>query len=255
MRETSLSTQASSRGHYSSVNTAHGRVVFTMLALSAVARLDAQGVRGCADTKYPPELPAPSALVDSLHAMNDLAPFAAPSKPMLFSVVFNQGDSVAHVRPLDQRDAAAAVSLANYVRRAPPRELWAFRIRIAGGDTPALTVERSKYCPPVSRSGDMPYTATARATITGSVAVEGSAPPLPQPGPSIVVIQGSMIPVEALIAVDGRVIVVRVTRPSGNEETDASIVRDIKRRKFEPAKLDGQPIQAVYRSGGESPRP
>lgn len=101
----------------------------------------------------------------------------------------------------------------------------------------------------------MPYTATARATITGSVAVEGSAPPLPQPGPAISVIHGSMIPVEALIAVDGRVIVVRVTRPSGNAETDASIVRDMMRRKFEPAKLDGQPIQAVYRSGGESPRP
>jgi len=225
-----------------------------MLALYAVARLDAQGVTGCADTQYPPELPAPSALVDSVHAMGDLAAFAAPSNPMVFSVVFSQGDSVAHVRALDQRDAAAAVSLANYVRREPPGELWAFRIRIAGGDTPALTLERSKYCPPVSRSGDMPYTATARATITGSVAVAGSTPPLPQPGPSIT-IQGTMIPVEALIAVDGRVIIARVTRPSGNSETDARIIRDMTRRKFEPAKLDGQPIQAVYRSGGESPRP
>ena len=237
------------------MNTGYGRVVFTMLALSAVARLDAQGVTGCADTKFPPELPAPSAFVDSVHAMNDLAAFAAPSQPMVFSVVFNEGDSVAHVRALDQRDAAAAVSLANYVRREAPGELWAFRIRIAGGDTPALTLERSKYCPPVWRSGDMPYAAARSATITGSVAVEGNPPPLPQSGPSTTVMQGSMIPVEAIIAVDGRVIVARVTRPSGNSETDARIVHDMMRRKFGPAKLDGQPIQAVYRSGGESPRP
>ena len=237
------------------MNTGYGRVVFTMLALSAVARLDAQGVTGCADTKFPPELPAPSAFVDSVHAMNDLAAFAAPSQPMVFSVVFNEGDSVAHARALDQRDAAAAVSLANYVRREAPGELWAFRIRIAGGDRPALTLERSKYCPPVSPSGDMPYAAARSATITGSVAVEGNPPPLPQSGPSTTVMQGSMIPVEALIAVDGRVIVARVTRPSGNSETDARIVHDMMRRKFGPAKLDGQPIQAVYRSGGESPRP
>jgi hypothetical protein len=237
------------------VKTAHSHVLYTILALSAVARLDAQGVTGCADTKFPPELPAPSAFVDSVHAMNDLAAFAAPSQPMVFSVVFNEGDSVAHVRALDQRDAAAAVSLANYVRREAPGELWAFRIRIAGGDTPALTLERSKYCPPVSRSGDMPYAAARSATITGSVAVEGNPPPLPQSGPSTTVMQGSMIPVEAIIAVDGRVIVARVTRPSGDPETEARIVRDMMRRKFGPAKLDGQPIQAVYRSGGESPRP
>ena len=228
--------------------------VIATLAFSAVARLDAQGVKGCADTKYPPELPASSAFVDSAHAMNDLAAFAAPSQPMVFSVVFNEGDSVAHVRALDQRDAAAAVSLANYVRREAPGALWAFRVRIAGGDTPALTLERSKYCPPVSRAGDMPYIA-GRVAVTGSVAMEGNPVPVPPPAPSTTVMQGSMIPVEAIIAVDGRVIVARATRPTGDPETEARIVRDMMRRKFEPAKLDGQPIEAVYRSGGESPRP
>jgi len=224
-----------------------------MLVLSAVARLDAQGVTGCADTKYPPELPAPSALVDSVHAMNDLAAFAASSKPMVFSVVFNQGDSVAHVRALDQRDAAAAVSLANYVRREPPGELWAFRVRIAGGDAVTLTLERSTYCPPVSREGDVPF--ATRVTITGSVAVAGNPSPLPPSGSSITADPSSIVHVEALISVDGRVIVGRVVQSSGSPERDARMVQAMKRVRFEPAKLDGQPVQAVFRSRGESPRP
>jgi len=53
------------------------------------------------------------------------------------------------VRALDKNDAAAAVTLAKLCAPAPPRELWAFRVRIAGGDAPALTLERSMYCPPV----------------------------------------------------------------------------------------------------------
>ncbi|PYR16375.1 MAG: hypothetical protein DMF98_28160, partial [Acidobacteria bacterium] len=111
--------------------------VRTAVILVAVlsSRLAAQGT-GCRETSYPPKLPAPNALVDSAHAIADLAAFAAPSKPMVFSVVFNEGDSIAHVRALDKNDAAAAVILANYARRALPRELWAFRVRIAGGDAP-----------------------------------------------------------------------------------------------------------------------
>src|SRR5256885_10023967 len=51
---------------------------------------------------------------------------------------------------------------------------------------------------------------------------------------------------------DGRVVRARVLQSSGNTEVDADIVGDMKRHKFAPAKLDGQPIEAVFRSGGES---
>lgn len=234
--------------HYSSVNTGHFRVLFAIIALS-VARLDAQ-VTGCADTKYPPELPAPSTLVDSAHAMDDLGAFAAPAKPMVFSVVFNQGDSIGHVRALDQRDAAAAVSFANYVRREQPGELWAFRVRIAGGDTPALTLERSKYCPPVRPGGEQRV-----ATITGSIASPGSPAPSQVSTLTMSTTYETTAPIEALISVDGRVVVARLLRSTGNPRTDASTVHDVQRQTFEPAKLDGQPIEALYRSGGESPRP
>jgi len=228
--------------------------VRTPIILVAVlsSRLAAQG-SGCRETTYPPTLPTPNALVDSAHAVADLAAFAAPSKPMVFSVVFNEGDSIAHVRALDKNDAAAAVTLANYARRAPPRELWAFRVRIAGGDAPALTLERSMYCPPVSREGDMPF--ARRATITGSVAMAGGPPPIERPSSGVTVDPGSIVPVEALISVDGRVVVGRVLRSSGTPDGDARMVQAMKRLRFEPAKLDGQPVQAVFRSLGESPRP
>jgi len=227
-------------------------VTTAVFAVSLSSRLAAQGT-GCAETKYPEPLPTPNALVDSAHAIGDLAAFADPAKPMVFSVSFAAGDSVAHVRALENQDAAAAVTLANYVRHAHPREFWAFRVRLAGGGTPALTIERSKYCPPVSPAGQ-----SHRADITGTVmSVEGMpmAPPLPPPPLVPGANTDPVIQVEAVIAPDGRVVEAHVLRSSGHLDKDKQSVKDIQRQKFEPARLDGQRIQGVYRSGGESPRP
>lgn len=221
-------------------------VALPIVLLSARVIPLLEQVQGCADTQYPPELPNPNVLVDSAHAIDDLGAFADPAKPMVFSVVFNPGDSVAKVRALDKSDAAAAVSLTNYVRHQPPGELWAFRVRVAGGDAPALTLARSTYCPPVTHSG-------RSVEIVGSISsvMVGSNPtPLAQQDMS-----APVIPVEALIAVDGAVVQARVLKTTGNTSRDAQIVRDLKRQGFDPAKLDGQPIQAIYRQGAESPRP
>jgi TonB family protein len=224
------------------------RLLFAIPAISSATmsvRLGAQGT-SCAETKYPLELPQPSALVDSAHAMEDLAAFAGP-KPMVFSVVFQQGDSVAQVRALDKNDAAAAVSLANYVRHAPPGDLWAVRVRIAGGDAPALTLQRSIYCPPVLLGGEW-------RVITGAVGQVGALNPMP-PDLALSQTTADTMPVEALVSADGRIVTARVLQPSGNSATDARAVTQLKQRKFQPAKLDGQPIQGVYRSNGQSPRP
>ncbi len=79
--------------------------------------------------------------------------------------------------------------------------------------------------------------------------------PSPTSVPSVTVPPGAVIPVEALISVEGSVVMARVIKSSGNTETDARIMRDLRQQKFEPAKLDGEPIQAVYRLGAEPPRP
>jgi TonB-like protein len=228
------------------------RSLAVTIALVAVTigRLDSQGT-GCGDTKYPPVLPPPSTVVDSAHAIADLAAFADPSKPMVFSLVFDRGDSVPRIRALEKNDAAAALALVNYVRHQPPAELWAIRVLIAGGDKPALTLERSRYCPPVSRSGDDPY--WIRATITGSISRAGDPTSFPT-APKMTVNPNDVIPVEALISVEGKVVMARVVKSSGKAYDDASAIRNMQQRKFEPAKLDGAPIQGVYRPKGESPR-
>jgi hypothetical protein len=215
--------------------------VLVAVIITAVlsARLTAQGA-GCGETQYPRRLPQPSALVDSAHAIADLAPFAGP-KPMLFSLVFEKGDSVPRIRPLDQNDAAAAVALVNYVRRQPPGALWAIRVRIAGGDAPALTLERSQYCPPVPVSKDVPA-----GVVAGVIA---------QPRHAVTPLMGTVARPEALIGVDGRVLIARLIQSSGVPQVDYEFIRDLQGKRFRPARLDGEPIEAIWRPEGNSPRP
>ena len=197
---------------------------------------------GCSDTRYPSPLPTPTALVDSARAVADLAVFAK-SKPMLFSLLFNPGDSLPHIRPLDKSDSAAAVTLSNYVRRQRPADLWAIRVRIVGGDAPALALEHSTYCPPVPR-----YPVSNRPAIIATRNV-------PRQQPIALTPRGIVVHAEALVAADGRVIRARVTQSSGSAKADYQVVRELQRQHFQPARLDGEPIEALYRTGEESPRP
>src|SRR5438045_7183316 len=86
------------------MNSTQCRAALSAILLTAAARLAGQGA-GCADTRFPTNLSSASALLDSAHAIADLGVFADPSKPMIFSVYFMTGDSVAHVRALEANDA------------------------------------------------------------------------------------------------------------------------------------------------------
>lgn len=220
-------------------------IVFSIAAVAVVSPLNAQG-GGCGETKFPPQLPPTTTLVDSAHAIADLAVFVG-SKPMVFSLVFNKGDSVPHIRALDQIDVAAATALYNYVRHQPPADLWAIRIRIAGGDTPALTLERSQYCPPRPLSGDGRI-----ASITADAPPAGHT--LLRTGNNITA-KGGDVQYEALVAADGHVMVARVLNSSNNAESNADVERRVQQMRFRPAQLDDEPVAALFRSGGQSPRP
>ena len=217
------------------------RLVSSLVAVTVIApRLAAlQQHSACGDTQYPPDLPPPSVVLDSAHAIADLAAFAG-AKPMVFSLVFNKGDSIARIRPLDQNDAAAAVSLANYVRHQPTVERWAIRVQIAGGDAPQLTLQRARYCPPMLDAGE-----------PDPIAVQAHQ----EPGMTMGSLGGGTVQVEALVRADGKVVEAHLTRSSGDKSTDDRLLRDYRRKHFKPALLDDAPVDAVYRSGGESPRP
>jgi TonB family protein len=70
-------------------------------------------------------------------------------------------------------------------------------------------------------------------------------PPLPPPPAVPGATNDPVIQMEAVIAADGRVVDAHVIRSSGHLDKDKQSVKDIQRQKFEPAKLDGQPIQGV----------
>ena len=203
-------------------------------------RLVAQ-TEDCGETLYPTPLPKPSALVDSAQAVADLVQFAV-AKPLLFSLVFKPGDSLPQIRPLDKSDSAAAVTLRNFVRRQRPADFWAVRVRIALGDAPALTLEHSTYCPPVPR-----YPISNRPILVPTQSTPGA-----QIGRGLRTI---VVHAEALVAANGRVIRVRILEPSGSPKTDYDVARDLRRQHFQPARLDGEPIEALYRTGENSPRP
>lgn len=222
-------------------------LLLTLAAVAVASPLNAQG-GGCGETKFPPQLPPTTTLVDSAHAIADLAVFVG-SKPMVFSLVFNKGDSVPHIRALDKIDVAAATALYNYVRHQPPADLWAIRIRIAGGDTPALTLERSQYCPPRPVSGD-------GRIVSVSYPVRGpGSGTLLRTGPDASMGKPRDVDYEALVAIDGHVLLARILRPTGSADLDADVTRQVQQMRFKPAQLDDEPVAALFRSGGQSPRP
>jgi hypothetical protein len=167
---------------------------------------------------------------------------------MVFSLVFEQGDSVPHIRALDKNDAAAALALVNYVRHQPAAELWAIRVLIAGGDKPELTLERSQYCPP------RPLKAGGEIRST-TVPTQSTGRTLLRTGPDAMGGRGVSVDYEALVAVDGHVITAHVLRASNSGESNTDVIRMVQQQRFQPALLDGEPQTALFRSGGESPRP
>ena len=192
----------------------------------------------CGPTKHPEQLPLANALVDSVRAVADLAAFAGSGRAMLFSLVFREDDSFPTIRPLENTNAIAAVVLMRALRAQPPADFWAVRVRVSEGNSPALTVERSIYCPPVLSDS------VSRRRI--GVQVEPNERPLFRPW--------AEVNLEALISEEGMVVDARVVGSSGIRDLDEQLLLEWRRRRFQPAMLDGKPLQAVYRPDGKSPR-
>jgi len=215
------------------------------LVLLAITALAAPSVtaqlRDCRPAQTPHELPAASALVDSAHAIADLAPFSRAGRPMLFSLIYNEDDSLPHVRPLDKADAIAAVLVMRALRPQPPSEIWAIRVRVQEGQNPMLTLERSTYCPPVPDSTPMvivPNVTSFDLQHRDRVPIENL----------------RIDELEMLVSAEGEVLVVHLIGSTGVKAFDDQLTRDLKHRRFHPALLDDLPMQAVYRTGGKSPR-
>src|SRR5712691_6627206 len=122
-------------------------VSITLIAIFLGSPLRAQR-KDCSATRSPKQLHASGALVDSAKAMAEFADSGWRHGDMLFSLRFDDSDSLPKVRPLEGGDARGTLILARFFRPQKPSSIWAVRVRVTGGAAAALSIERSTYCPP-----------------------------------------------------------------------------------------------------------
>jgi len=208
--------------------------------LVASSSLSAQN-KDCEATRTPKQLPPAKDVVDSADAILELKEANLLVDDMRFSLFFDGSDSFPRVRLLETTDPTAAVVLLRSIWPEKPSEPWAVRVHVVGGATPSLTLERSIYCPPTPESGSPFPTRIAVQMKPGDRR--------PPPGTQRVNIR-----LEALIDEGGVPSNVRITQPSGVSDLDDEILKQWQGRHFHPALIDGQPIRAVWRTDGQSPR-
>ncbi len=196
--------------------------------------------RSCAGTRLPKPLPPPGALLDSAKALADFASLVGAHDQMLFSLRYLENDSLPSVRMLEGANMQAALILSRSLRPQSPSGLRAVRVRVTGGASPALTIERSTYCPPVPEPrADGGYPSAVLVQI--------------QPGDRLPSGR-ARVALELLVAETGQVLKSKLIESSGMTDFDEQIVREFETRRFRPALLDGLPIPGVYRTDGQSPR-
>lgn len=218
------------------------RTLALTLAIAVVAAPLAAQRRDCRPTTHPQALPAAGALIDSAGAIASLASLSRGDRVMQFSLIFHDDDSLPTVRPMDKGDALGAVILMQTLRPQPPAETWAVRVRVVEGREAKLTLERSVYCPPVADS--------LRPVLVGTTVTAIDLMNRDRAPEENLYVDG----IEVLVSAQGEALVVRVIGSTGVRVADDELQRDFKNRHFAPALLDGQPMQAVYRTGGKSPR-
>jgi len=201
--------------------------------------------KDCQQTQFPKQLPAPSAILDSAQAIADLSRFRAPPGGMVFTVMYDETDSVPSTWPLAIVDSQAVVPFARTLRPRKPQDTWAVRVRIVGGGgggaVAAITLERSMYCPPSPSEQDRSYF-PVRIMVQRQ---PSDRPPSTHP---------TRIDFEARISETGQVITVRLVGSTGLREIDDDVLRRWQLRRFHPALVDGMPVEAWYHTNGSSPR-
>ena len=194
--------------------------------------------RRCEESRIPARLPAPGALLDSARAIADLTARQLPARGLLFSLVYNEDDSLPQLRPLDSAGTAAADLLSKSLLPQQPTGYWGVRVRVVGGTAPALALERSRYCPP------LPASIQARPLqIVAEIRVGDRVRPV---GWIVRIIA------DAEISETGQVWEIALLRPSGVREIDEEILHNVRIRRFLPALVDGLPVPSRLRVQGRS---
>jgi len=210
-------------------------VSLALLLLAVPVAATAQQ-RRCSDTKNPKNLPAVSALVDSTRAIRELGEI--PAEGMLFSLLYSEQDSFPRTSVLVAPTEQAGVVLSQSLLAQKPDKMWAVRVRVTGGATPALTLERSTYCPPMVEP-------STRQLERFSVQLQRG-DRMPPPSGNV------RITAEMVVQETGVPAAVRLLQQSGIRELDDQFLAHWQLQRFYPALVDGIAIPAWYRSNGQT---
>lgn len=129
------------------------------------------------DALQPPELPALSAVLDSMAIVTELRRHA-PGE-VLITLAFDSSGHVERVRLIDRRMSVRAADsvralIASHLRTPRTNVAWGARLRASTGDSATLALGRRDLCPPVL--------ARIEPLIRGSVTVAEREPePVPSP--------------------------------------------------------------------------
>ncbi len=215
------------------------RVLTVVLALVAAlpATLPAQE-RRCEPAQNPKTLPPVSALLDSARIVKGLVPADLAPNGVLFSLVYSESDSFPRVHVIESSMDSAGLLLANAFMPQKAKNPWAVRVRIAGREALAVTLERSTYCPPAlsprNRQGQSFWVNPAPGDRMDPVA--------------------RRISVYVTIAETGAVEEVRLSQSTGLRDFDTQIVQDLRMRQYLPALIDGFPVVSWWRTDGQTMR-
>ncbi len=218
------------------------------ITLASAAPLLAQR-SGCGPTRRPKELPAVSAVMDSGSAIMELSVANVLRDSMQFTLLMLPGDSIPVIHAIDSTDDVAAAVLERSAWPETPADLWAVRVHVTGGNTPALAITRATYCPPVL---------TPEAGPPVRMLPELREQRIISPDPNLPRVMGTR-PVPAIFEIEitprGVVSNVTLIRSSGSHVFDELTKRQLAQQAYEPALLDGIPIPIALRTDKSTPGP
>ena len=202
---------------------------------SFLAARAAHAQEGCKPVTEAKKLPAVTALLDS-SAMAANLPTPEASAPAEFLISVTTG-SAPRAFIMDSSTALSAAGAAVLERVVPSLKpnarnaVPAFRIRVIAGPAASISVEPSILCAP-----RLPGPPPRQASFTITTQGRGGPPPRPR----------SVTP-RLKIGVNGEVLQVDLGAGTGYPDGDRSLRQSLEGQRFEPATLDGRPVQVWMR--------
>jgi hypothetical protein len=212
-------------------------LALSVFLIPAIASAQEDGqVRECKPVSDIKKLPAVSALLDSASLIANLpAPDAAAAKELFVSVTTGSAPKAFVMDSVAAKTESGRILVEKVLASLKPNArnlLPSFRLQVLLGETPRVSVLPSLLCPPKGKS---PPRRASFSVISPS-----------GPGASQVARPRDVEP-RIKIGVNGEVLQVDLGAGTGYPDGDRSLREALQGQQYEPALLDGRPVQVWLR--------